>query len=110
MVVLAGDIGERNVWRAGTLPAAADYIESTLSAAGYRDVRLTPVDETVNLGSLDAAAAFLSKMGPAARLLREASEAERAAAITAMRAALEPYVTNTGVVMPAAFWVVEATA
>jgi Zn-dependent M28 family amino/carboxypeptidase len=34
--VLAGDIGERNVWRDGTLDATADYIESTLQTAGYR--------------------------------------------------------------------------
>lgn len=32
---LAGDIGERNVFRPGTLAAAADYIESTWRAQGY---------------------------------------------------------------------------
>jgi Zn-dependent M28 family amino/carboxypeptidase len=33
--VLAGDIGERNVWRPAALQAAAGYIESELSALGY---------------------------------------------------------------------------
>src|SRR5210317_738427 len=33
--VLAADIGERNVWREDTLETAAEYIESTLQAAGY---------------------------------------------------------------------------
>ncbi len=33
--VLAGDIGERNVFRKGTLDQSADYIESEFAAAGY---------------------------------------------------------------------------
>jgi hypothetical protein len=34
--VLAGDIGERNIWRGGSLEATADYIEKSLQALGYR--------------------------------------------------------------------------
>ena len=34
--VLAGDIGERNIWRGDTLDASADYIERSLQALGYR--------------------------------------------------------------------------
>ena len=34
--VLAGDIGERNIWRNDTLEATADYIEKTFQASGYR--------------------------------------------------------------------------
>ena len=33
---LAGQIGERNVWRAGSLAAAAAYIRSTLEQQGYQ--------------------------------------------------------------------------
>ena len=33
---LAGEIGERNVWRAGSLAAAETYIRSTLEQLGYR--------------------------------------------------------------------------
>ena len=32
--VLAGDIGERNVWRAGSMSAAAAYIRATFEASG----------------------------------------------------------------------------
>jgi Zn-dependent M28 family amino/carboxypeptidase len=35
IAVLAGDIGERNIWRGDTLDATADYIEKTLQASGY---------------------------------------------------------------------------
>lgn len=33
--MLAGDIGERNIWRDDTLEAAADYIEQAFRASGY---------------------------------------------------------------------------
>jgi Zn-dependent M28 family amino/carboxypeptidase len=38
--ILAGTIGERNLWRYPALSAAADYIEETLAGQGYR-----PADE-----------------------------------------------------------------
>lgn len=36
VAVLAGEIGERNLWRYEALKASADYIEKTFQAAGYR--------------------------------------------------------------------------
>ena len=36
VTVLAGDIGERNVWRHAALEAASGYIEDRLRASGYR--------------------------------------------------------------------------
>ena len=36
VAVLAGEIGERNLWRHEALEASADYIESSFQAAGYR--------------------------------------------------------------------------
>ena len=35
VAVLSEEIGERNLWRDGTLDATADYIEETLQAMGY---------------------------------------------------------------------------
>jgi Zn-dependent M28 family amino/carboxypeptidase len=35
IAVLAGDIGERNIWHDDTLDATAGYIEKTLQASGY---------------------------------------------------------------------------
>ena len=35
IAVLSEEIGERNLWRDGTLDATADYIEETLQAMGY---------------------------------------------------------------------------
>jgi Zn-dependent M28 family amino/carboxypeptidase len=35
ILALAGDIGERNIWRDGTLAAAADYIDDAFQSMGY---------------------------------------------------------------------------
>jgi Zn-dependent M28 family amino/carboxypeptidase len=35
LAILSGEIGERNLWREGTLEATADYIEETFQAMGY---------------------------------------------------------------------------
>ena len=84
-------------------------VERILRDAGYRDIALSPIDETLNLGELEPALNFMTKMGPAAEPLKEASSAKREAAIAAMRAAMSPRATPNGVLMPAATWLVEAT-
>lgn len=43
VVALAGDIGERNLYRAGTMERSADYIEGRFRAMGY-EVRRQPVE------------------------------------------------------------------
>lgn len=39
--LLAGEIGQRNIWRPGSMQAAADYIQKTLARSGYQ-VRRQP--------------------------------------------------------------------
>jgi Zn-dependent M28 family amino/carboxypeptidase len=41
VTMLAGTIGERNVWQFGSLQRAAEYIEATLTASGYSPIRQT---------------------------------------------------------------------
>ncbi len=59
--MLGGDIGERNVWREGTLAATADYIEGALRAMGYEvasdpytahDVEVRNLEAVIEGGSL----------------------------------------------------------
>lgn len=88
--------------------ADPEKIERILREAGFRDITLSPVDESLNLGELPAALDFMTKMGPTAEPLKAADPASRDAAIAAMRAALEPHVTATGLIMPAASWLVTA--
>jgi len=86
-----------------------EKIERILAGAGFDDISISPVDEDANLGALDLALDFLTKMGPAAEPLKEASASDRSAAIAAMRGAMEPYDTDNGVVMGTATWLVEAS-
>lgn len=54
VAALAGRIGERNTWHPGTLPAAADYIESSLRASGYAVHRHPYVAGGTTCDTLDA--------------------------------------------------------
>jgi SAM-dependent methyltransferase len=84
-------------------------IERVLTHAGFHNISITPVDEPVNLGAIEPAVAFLTKLGPAAEALRVASDADRAAAIAAMTATMAAHKSADGVVMPGAVWLVEAS-
>ncbi len=79
-----------------------------MADAGFTDIKFTPVDEPVNLGAVDPVVQFMAAMGPTAEPLKNASDADRAAALAAMRATLVEHDTDDGVVMPSAIWVVEA--
>lgn len=59
--VLGGDIGERNVWREGTLDATADYIDAAFQSMGYavisqeftvEDMSVRNVETGIDGGSL----------------------------------------------------------
>jgi SAM-dependent methyltransferase len=88
--------------------ADPDRVRRIMGEAGFVDIELTPVDEPLNLGALEQALDFLTKIGPAAEPLKEAPAARRADAIAAMRAAFEEKNSAEGVVMPSASWLVEA--
>jgi SAM-dependent methyltransferase len=89
--------------------ADPDRVTNIMQAAGFTDIKFTPVDEPVNLGQLDPVLQFMTTMGPAAEPLKGASDADRSAALAAMRSALAQYDTADGVIMPSAIWVVEAS-
>ncbi len=83
-----------------------------LERAGFREVGFESVDAPMNVGGgladLDDTVAFMTRIGPAAGLLRQAAPEARAAAVAAIREALSRYHGPSGVVMPAAVWVVTA--
>jgi len=89
--------------------ADPEKIRRVLSHAGFKNVAITPRDEALDLGGIEPAIEFLTKLGPAADALRAANDDDRAAALAAMRAAMAPYETADGLLMPGAAWIVEAT-
>jgi hypothetical protein len=68
-----------------------------------------PLTGEIFLGkTVDEALAFASELGPAARVLLEASPAQREAAIAAIREMLAKVLTATGIRMGYAAWIVTA--
>lgn len=50
---LAGEIGERNVYRPGALDAAARYIESEFAASGYAPARQIYIVQAMECANLE---------------------------------------------------------
>jgi hypothetical protein len=84
-----------------------------LSEAGFKNVAMDPCDLSLDIavrGGLEAAVQGTLEIGPAARALAEQSPAVITAATNSIREALEPYVRDQAVFLPAAIWIVTANA
>jgi SAM-dependent methyltransferase len=92
--------------------ADAERVRGILSRAGFVDIAFEELNQSVTVAGgadLDQAVEFLLNMGPTGAALREAGGPDaRAIVATAIREALQEYVTPDGVRMGAAAWVVTA--
>lgn len=89
--------------------ADADYVRGILDAAGYGAIELEPFRTTLHLAdSLDDAIAFQGKVGPLSRALADLEGQQRADALAAAREALAGHVTDSGLDLGAACWIVTA--
>jgi len=85
-----------------------EHVRSILAEAGFADIEISPVDEPIDLGSVDNALDWLSKMGPAARPLSEAAPDLREEAQAAMRRVLVEHAGGDGVRFSGAAWLLSA--
>lgn len=83
-------------------------LEYLLDAAGFRDLRLETVDIDMQMGNLDDAGHMATQLGPAAKVIQEAPDEDREAAVAAIKEALREYQTPSGVVIPSAAWIAAA--
>ncbi len=90
--------------------ADPERLRALLTGAGFAEPQLEALDETIVLGDVDAALAWLTDMGPAARPLAEAEPAARERALAAMREVLEAHQTAVGVSFAGSAWLVRARA
>lgn len=88
--------------------ADPDRVRGILTDAGFTKVTLTPFDALIGSGSLEETLALALEVGPLSRALRDHPDC-RDAALGVVRQALAAYVTEAGVMMPAAIWVVTAS-
>jgi SAM-dependent methyltransferase len=88
-------------------------LDAVLRDAGFEGVASEAIDALPLVGgpgSLDDAVRFVSHSGIARRALGEADGDLRTRALDAVREAMAPYVTDEGVRMRGAVWLVRATA
>ncbi len=91
--------------------AERERIESVLTSAGYRDVVVTRHDTELIFGGrrdLEGAVELAFQVGPLGRFRDRLDSAAKGRAWAAVRAAFEPYNGASGVVLPAATWLVGA--
>jgi SAM-dependent methyltransferase len=89
--------------------ADPERVMGILQGAGFTDLSITPFDTRIGGSGLDQTVALTLKVGPLGSALRESPDLAQPVA-SAVRAALEPYDTPEGVLMPAAVWLVSARA
>ena len=90
--------------------ADQDYVTSILAQAGFTEVHFDSVQRSVLMApSVEEAIAFQMDIGPAARALRSMDEPRRAEALAAIHGALAPYLTDAGVEMRGAVWLIRAS-
>lgn len=90
-----------------------DRLDALLGDAGFRDVEIEPVTPALLLaggGTVDDAVAFLRSTGMARLMLADAPDDTVARALDAVREALRPYLSDEGVRLASAAWVVTAKA
>lgn len=94
--------------------ASAQRVLDLLAASGWRNARAESIDFSYVAGAgedpVADAVRFLTRIGPAARALRDAQEAERCAILTALRGCCEARRNGGMVAFPAAAWVWTAEA
>lgn len=93
--------------------ANEERVKGILREAGFGNVRLEPHNLSLDLAigcGLDAAVQGALEIGPASRALAEHPAEVRAAARQSIREALAPFVRGDSVPMPAAIWIVTASA
>jgi len=89
--------------------ADGERVQGILRQAGFADVAVRPFDTRMaGSNTLDEAVNFSSEVGPVSRVLAEAPEEKRQAAIGAIRETLKKYDDGAGIALSAACWIVTA--
>lgn len=91
--------------------ADPDRVRSILTTAGFTNVDLEEVTQTLNIGagtSVEQTVEFLVQMGPTANAVRDASPEVRQKVIDSVTEALRPFDSPDGVRMSSSTWVVTA--
>ena len=90
--------------------ADEDYVRGILEGAGYANIVLDGINIDLHIGDdLDSAMQSQGEVGPVARALAELSGDTREQALAEVRKAFAPLLTDAGLNLGAAVWLVSAT-
>jgi len=89
--------------------AEPDKVRGVLDRAGFTGVSIEPFDAEIGGGDIEETVSLTFRVGPLGRALAENRDRIPAVA-DAVRRVVTPYATPNGVFMPAAVWIVRATA
>lgn len=82
-------------------------VRGILADAGFADIAIDPFDTRIGGSGVEETVNLTLRVGPLGRILREMPSMADAV-IGAVRAAIQPYETPAGVLVPAAVWIVRA--
>ena len=91
--------------------ADTERVTRILTGAGFSNIRFTPRTLPVDIAGgrgLEDAVEQAAHIGATSRAIEGQPDTARRAALNAVREALRPYATPTGVLMKGTIWVVEA--
>jgi SAM-dependent methyltransferase len=83
------------------------HVRDILGRAGFGEIEIVAHDQKIGSGDLEVTLEVALKVGPLGAMLREHPD-RRTVVIAAVRAAMMPHVTETGVRMDSASWIVTA--
>jgi hypothetical protein len=90
--------------------ADEDYLRGILEQAGYANIVLDGINIDLHIGDdLESAMQSQGEVGPVARALAELEGDKKEQALTAVREAFTPLLTDAGLNLGAAVWLVSAT-
>jgi SAM-dependent methyltransferase len=84
-------------------------VRGILETTGFSQIAIDPFDVSIGGGSVDETVGLNMRVGPLGSALKENPGVAEDVA-EAVRAAVTPYLTPQGVLMPAAVWIVQARA
>jgi hypothetical protein len=93
--------------------ADRDRLRGILAGAGWRDIEIAPAHTPILIGgggTLDDAVEFVRTGSMARAMLADKDPGTQARALSAVRAAIAPYLDADGVRLDAAVWLVRAQA
>ena len=89
--------------------ADPDRVRTILEQAGFQSVTIDPFDAKIGGGDIEETVSLTFRVGPLGRALAENRDKVPAVA-DAVREAIRPFDSPNGVLMPAAVWIVRASA